>query len=150
MNIFLREKYFNVGSAFFFLLCIGGSVYTINAFGKSISQLGWSDTILLSLATYRLARMIVYEKVFSLFRYFIGKKISSPLGMSLNYLITCPWCTGVWVALFLFDIYFLVPYGNILVYLLAIAGIATPLVQLSIYLTRLTDDENPGNVNESK
>ena len=91
------------------------------------------------LATCRLARMIVYEKVFGLIRYLISLYLKFPVVRSLNNLITCPWCTGVWVALIIVDIYYLIPFGNYLIIFLAVSAVASPLILLSNYLNMRND-----------
>jgi len=104
-----------------------------------IYQISAVDAIVLVLATYRISRMIVYEKIFSLVRYFISKNSGKALFASVNNLITCPWCTAVWIALFLFDIYWLVPYGDYFIYIMSISALATPLVMISNALTFRND-----------
>ena len=58
---------------------------------------------------------------------------------TLSSIITCPWCAGVWVTLFSVIFYFLVPYGVLLVYLLALAGVASMVILLSNLLHMYTE-----------
>ena len=97
------------------------------------------DAVLIILATYRISRMVVYEKVFSYFRFLIKIRTKNGFFNSINNLITCPWCTSVWIALFLLDIFYLVPYGNYFVYIMVISAIASPLILLSNYLSLQND-----------
>ena len=57
---------------------------------------------------------------------------------TLHSIITCPWCAGVWVTLLLV-FYFLVPYGAVLVYVLALAGVASMVILLSNLLHMYTE-----------
>ncbi len=139
MNVLMQEKLYNMLSVVFFLAALALSV--ILAVRLHVAELIPKNKvlILLVIATYRLSRMVVYEKVFSLFRFLISKTLKHPLGLSLNYLISCPWCTGVWSALFLYDVYLFVPYGEVILLLLAISGLATPFVLISNWLTQRAD-----------
>ena len=139
MNPFLKEKIFNFISALAYLFFVGLSVYFMTRKGVSLSHIGLSDVCMIILATCRLARMIVYEKVFGLIRYLISLYLKFPVVRSLNNLITCPWCTGVWVALIIVDIYYLIPFGNYLIIFLAVSAVASPLILLSNYLNMRND-----------
>ncbi len=49
------------------------------------------------LATYRLARLIVKDEIFSRPRNAIWKRFP-PERSKFGYLFTCMWCTSIWVA----------------------------------------------------
>ncbi|HUS86502.1 MAG TPA: DUF1360 domain-containing protein [Bacteroidales bacterium] len=139
MDSLLKEKTLNFISLIVFLIAFIASVCFVLNTGIVIDQISAVDAIVLVLATYRISRMIVYEKIFSLVRHFISKNSGKALFASVNNLITCPWCTAVWIALFLFDIYWLVPYGDYFVYIMSISALATPLVLISNALTLRND-----------
>lgn len=131
MNPLLKEKVLNFLSVLIYLFFFGISIFFVTKKEVSISHISLTDVGIMILATYRIARMIVYERVFGLFRYWISLYLKYPFVRSLNNLITCPWCTGVWVALAVFDIYYMIPYGNYLIFLFAISAVASPLILLS-------------------
>jgi len=139
MDPLIKEKTLNFISSIAYLSVFIASVWLIRNAGIGIDQISAVDAIVLVLATYRISRMIVYEKIFSLVRYFISKNSGKALFASVNNLITCPWCTAVWIALFLFDIYWLVPYGDYFIYIMSISALATPLVLISNALTLRND-----------
>ena len=151
MHPLLKEKFFNFLSTLIYLIAVGLSVYLLRIIHFTAEKISVFDLVVISLATFRLARMVVYEKVFGLIRYGVAQFLKYPFFRSLNNLITCPWCTGIWSALLLFDIYYLVPFGSYLIYFLAIAAIASPLVVLSNNLTVRNDilkkqrDNQPGS-----
>lgn len=74
------------------------------------------DFLLLSLATYRLSRLISYDKVTSWIRLPFVQEGEGPvqpeevqeaprgqgLRLAVAELITCSWCSGTWIALFSF------------------------------------------------
>jgi len=82
------------------------------------------DIFLLSFATLRTIRLLSYDKVSSFMRDFFNKK-EKGIGKTTYELLICPWCTGIWVALFLIPVYFLTEVGKIFVLILAIAGIGS-------------------------
>ena len=45
-------------------------------------------------------------------------------------LLDCPWCTGVWISLFVVFFYFYTPYFWFPLFVLAVSGLAT-FIQLS-------------------
>ena len=139
MDSLLKEKVLNFISSIVYLGAFIASVFLLKTSGFELENISFTDMILIMLATYRISRMIVYEKIFSLIRYLISKNSHRTIFASVNNLITCPWCTAVWMALFLFDIYFLVPYGNYFILIMSLSAIATPLILLSNALNLRND-----------
>jgi hypothetical protein len=139
MDNLLKEKAINFVSIFVFLIFFIASVFLFELRDLSIVDISIFDTILLILATYRISRMIVYEKVFSYFRYLVRIRSGNSIINSINNLITCPWCTSVWMGLLLFDLFYMVPYGRYFVYIMVISSIASPLILLCNYLSLQND-----------
>lgn len=100
------------------------------------------DFILLSLASFRLTRLIVYDKITAFLRkpffdeieeknekgeaeiYIIPKK--SGIKGWIGELLSCYWCTGVWSAMIIVVASFLFPYwSNPVIVVLAVAGLAS-------------------------
>ncbi|MGM9923940.1 MAG: DUF1360 domain-containing protein [Bacillus sp. (in: firmicutes)] len=102
------------------------------------------DLLLLSLASFRLTRLIVYDKITAFIRkpffkevdeknekgeietYIVPKKggIVGFIGELLN----CYWCTGVWVAIFIVgSSYFFAYWSMPVIVVLAVAGVASIL-----------------------
>lgn len=91
-----------------------------------ITQLGIFDFIIISLASYRLTRLLVYDKVLNFIRDKIVKSTSEKGWMvSSRYFLTCPWCAGVWMSLFITSLYLYHDLGKFLAYVLAVAGVAS-------------------------
>ncbi|MEH6943485.1 DUF1360 domain-containing protein [Bacillus sp. JJ722] len=105
------------------------------------------DFILLALASFRLTRLIVYDKITSFLRkpffeeedgknekgeietYIVPKKkgIKGFIGQLLN----CYWCTGVWIAIFIVCLsYFFSYWSGPVIVVLAVAGLAAILETL--------------------
>lgn len=100
------------------------------------------DFLLLSLASFRLTRLIVYDKITAFLRepffdeveeknekgeveiYIIPKK--SGLRGWIGELLSCYWCTGIWVATFIVAIVYFFPYwSSPIIAVLAVAGLAS-------------------------
>ncbi len=131
------EKLWNIVSMFVFLIVFSGVAYIFHIKSIDIRDIGIFDFAVISLATYRMTRLVVYDRLLKLFRDIIKSLSGTGFGDSLKSIITCPWCAGVWISLFNVFIFFVVPYGNMFLYIMAIAGIAT-FLQLLVNITGLT------------
>jgi hypothetical protein len=145
MKITTAEKIWNLISSFVFVLLIIGVGILFDRNGIVLEEISILQLIILMLATYRLTRIIVYDRVLKVFRDFIRSLEGSGIGDSLKAIITCPWCAGVWVALFVVVCYFFIPYGDVFVYIMAISGVAT-YIQLTINYVGLAAEEKQINV----
>ncbi|GGA80936.1 DUF1360 domain-containing protein [Ornithinibacillus halotolerans] len=102
---------------------------------------GWLEFTILILATFRLTRLIVFDKITSLIRKPFHQEIEeidsdgelisyieikgNGLRAWIGELLSCYWCTGIWCAAVLLLIAWLWPVGSdVLITLLAIAGAA--------------------------
>ena len=105
------------------------------------------DLVLIMLATFRLTRLFVYDKITQFFRdwflvktVFLGENdelviirqnpVSGPR-RTISELLSCPWCIGMWVAPFVTFFYFYTTFAWFIILFLAIAGVATFLQLLS-------------------
>lgn len=113
---------------------------------RSFDDIKTFDLILISLTTFRLVRLFVYDSVAQYIRdWFLDIREVTIDGVSMlerskpqagfrrlmTDLLACPWCTSVWVSMFATFVYLLLP-GLFFAYLVfAISGIAS-FVQISI------------------
>jgi hypothetical protein len=128
-----ERKYqaWNFWSAFFFFGMVVLVGYLLEKNGVDIEDITLKEAIVIILASYRMTRILVFEKIFKYFRDVLKKRESNYVIGTLSSIITCPWCAGVWVTLTIVVFYFLVPYGNLLAYVLALAGIASIVILYS-------------------
>ena len=59
------------------------------------------DILLNSLATYRLTRLVIQDEITAELRAKAFEQIAKlpdPLATKLTFLLTCPWCVGIWAA----------------------------------------------------
>jgi hypothetical protein len=102
------------------------------------------DIVILSLATYRIIRLISYDKIFEFVRnWFMDEKegqFVKPSGgprRTIAEIIECLWCTGLWAALGVTYIYFALPYGRLFVIILAVAAVGSFLQNFSQMVARI-------------
>ncbi len=109
--------------------------------GSLPTSISFFDLSLIVLATFRLTRLFVYDKITRFLRdaFFVssesyteegvtyfGKKENTNGQMRTIYeLLTCPWCFSVWAATVVSFFYFLTPLAWLPIFILAISGIAS-------------------------
>lgn len=86
--------------------------------------------IILVLATFRMIRLLVYDTVTEYVRGYLARFETGPR-RTLFRLMTCPWCTGIWVSLLITFLYFASPIFWYFIFVLAIAG-AGSFLQVTI------------------
>jgi hypothetical protein len=134
-----KHQAWNFWSAFVFfgaMLLVG---YLLRQKLVDITEMTFKEALIIVLASYRMTRIVVFEKIFKYFRDVLKKRENLYVIGTLSSIITCPWCAGVWVTLIIIVFYFLVPYGVVLVYVLALAGIASMVILLSNLLHMYTE-----------
>jgi hypothetical protein len=125
-----RKQYlWNFTSIFFYFGLVVLVGYIMNESGHNIREISTRDLIVLTLASYRLTRIVVFEKIFKYARDFIRSNNKFYFFSTLQFIVTCPWCAGVWMVLVMVVFFYLIPYGDLLAYILAIAGMASFIVQ---------------------
>ncbi len=99
------------------------------------------DLVIITLAAFRLTRLFVYDHIMQFFRdFFLDKEeykdergatqvrrfppITGPR-RTINDLLSCPWCFGMWAGLLIPFFYFLSPYAWFVILVFAISGVAT-------------------------
>jgi uncharacterized membrane protein len=131
----------NIFSALYLLLIIF-SIYYLNQEQKLNRDISWFEFTLLSLATFRLIRLFVYDTITEHIRSYL-EKYDYGFRKELSNLIQCPWCTGVWAGLFVAFIFFFHPLARFFILALALAGIGSflQIVIWKIGLERRKTDE---------
>jgi len=140
----ITDQYFwNVVFLLFFLCLIFMGAVIIESIGyKTYSTLTLTDFVLITLATFRIIRLVVYDKIFAFFREqfydateYKGKvvlvKPESGPRRTLADLLSCPWCFGVWASATVSFLYLLTPYAFFPTLLLALSSVATFLQLLA-------------------
>lgn len=82
------------------------------------------DFILIAIATFRLIHLFVYDDITGYIRKFFGR-FEKGLSKTMSNLLSCPWCTGIWVGLFVGFFYFFTPIAWYVIFIIAAAGAGT-------------------------
>lgn len=98
------------------------------------------DFFLLILASFRLIRLFMFDKVMDWLRNFLFK-LPRGYGEYFQDLLSCPWCTGIWVALGVSFVYFLTPLAWIPLFVTALAGAGSILQFLITILMKKANQE---------
>jgi len=145
-------SYSLIWSVFFGLLFIAFGIgfmlfpYGLDLFNIDIASVSLYEFVILSLATQRLTRLFVYDSIMQFVRdLFLDlkeveengeiiierHKPTTHVSRLMYELLACPWCTSVWMSLFVFGSFFVFPILNLLWLLLAGSAVAT-FIQISI------------------
>jgi len=144
-----KQKSWNFLATLFYITCFIALGYALTYKGLDPQDVKLRDIALIILATYRLTRLLVFDSIFKIFRDFVRSKSRYLIFYVIREIITCPWCAGVWSAIIIFGIYYLIPFGQFLIILLAISGVASFIVIL-VNLAGLTTEEKQHRVRELK
>lgn len=134
-----KHQAWNFWSAFFFFGAVVLVGYLLREKGIDLRDISFKEATVIVLASYRLTRILVFEKIFKYFRDVLKRREDYYLIGTLSSIITCPWCLGVWVTLLIIVFYYLVPFGEVLVYVFALAGVASMVILISNLLHMWTD-----------
>ena len=144
-----NHRSINAWNVFFSLLfpvLLAGAGFWFYRYGTFPTSISLPDFLILSLAIFRVTRLVVYDHITLFLREAFMKKVASTnssgvqtvtfiketrgLKGTIGTLLGCPWCTGMWVAFFITFIYFAIPESWPIWLMLAIAGFATVLLVL--------------------
>lgn len=134
----ITDQYFwnFVFLVFFVILVVLGAIILQTESRIPLDSLSLTDYVLLTLATWRLTRLFVYDAVTKFVReqFWDVKKVGKGYQLekpkvgprrTIADLFDCPWCMGVWMAATITFLYLLTSYMIFPVALLAISVVAT-------------------------
>ena len=136
-----KHQAWNFWSAFFFFGVVVLVGYLLRQKGINLENISFKEALVIVLASYRMTRILVFEKIFKYLRDVFKRREDLYRIGTLSSLLTCPWCAGVWVTLLIFVFYYLVPFGVVLVYVLALSGVASMVILLSNLLHMWTEQK---------
>lgn len=106
----------------------------------NISTISNFDLLILVFAIFRLVRLFVYDDITDFVRDFLAKW-KNWLMTSLSELISCPWCTGIWVTLVVLVLYSFPIYFYNLLFILALAWIVSFVQLFYKLIARISDKD---------
>ena len=127
---------------FFIVLVVMGVIILDTESRIPYEELTLVDFVLITLASWRVTRLMVYDNVTKFFREqfwdvkevgkgYVLKKPGGGPRRTLADLLSCPWCFGVWSAAMVTFVYLLTPAAVYPVIFLAIATVSTFLQLLA-------------------
>ena len=134
-----KHQAWNFWSAFVFLGATALVGFFLDREGVDVRNLNFKEALVLILASFRLTRILVFERILKHFRDALKRREHLYVIGTIHSMVTCPWCAGVWMTLLIIVFYYLVPYGELLVYVLALAGLASMLILVSNLLHMYTE-----------
>lgn len=141
---------FLFGLFYLALLVMGLIILNTEAY-KTVAELTLIDFLLITLASWRLVRLFVYDSMTKLIReqFYDAHKTRSGVELvkpdsgprrTLIDLFSCPWCFGLWSASMVTFFYLLTPLAAIPTLILAVAAVASYL-QILANLTGHTAEQ---------
>lgn len=140
----ITDQYFwnFVFSIFFLVLVVMGAIILETEARIPLVDLELVDFVLITLASWRVTRLFVYDEITRFFReqfwdikkvgkgYQLEKPKTGPR-RTLADLLSCPWCFGVWATAMVTFFYLSTPYSVFPVVLLALSAVATFMSNVS-------------------
>lgn len=129
-------------SVFFLVLVVMGAIVLHSESRIAVTDLTVTDFLLITLATWRLVRLFVYDAITKFFReqFWDAKLLKTKVILekpargprrTIADLLSCPWCFGVWAGAVVTFFYLYTPYAFFPVLFLAVSAVATFLQLLS-------------------
>ncbi|HQU07634.1 MAG TPA: DUF1360 domain-containing protein [Candidatus Paceibacterota bacterium] len=121
----MRTSFWDIFFAFFYLAALAYGLMWLAETNRLATWVPTSDFVLMALAVHRLTRLFTYDAITQFIRdWFAGANRGSFLG-TLNTLIHCPWCTGLWFAMIVTLAYFATPYAWYVIFILALGSVGS-------------------------
>lgn len=130
------RSFWNFTALIVFLALLLACVYLIREAGglRMLRLFNVFDFVIISLAAFRLAHLLTYDKIFGFVRHFFleesregDAKPTRIISRVVYEMLECLWCTGIWSALIVLTAYLLGVWGQFMVMVFAVAGAAAIL-----------------------
>ena len=124
-NIF-SDKVWNFLFSIIFITLTLVAWKLINILNVNLDEIKLFDLMIMSLATYRLTRLLIYDEIFYFVKDYIRQfKDEKGFVRSAYVLFNCPWCVGVWSAMFILIAYIFIPYGKFFILILTLSALSS-------------------------
>jgi len=127
-----QENWWNFLFSIFFIIVLIAAIWFMKVErGGYLISVPPYDALLIALASFRVTRLIVYDKISRWFRNLFNDQRGYGFRHTVHDLLSCPWCIGFWSALILVVAYFVYPWAWSVIFFLAVAGVGS-YIQLSV------------------
>lgn len=138
------QHFWNFIFSLIFALLLTGSIwYLYKIYGGTPWAISLADFALISLAIFRITRLVVYDRITQFLRdmFLKSQELLGDDGIlyiertpyrggplrTISDLLSCPWCTGMWASLVVVFCYYTIPFAWYVLLVLAIAGVGNAL-----------------------
>lgn len=119
------KHFWSIFFSLFFAALLFVGIGWLAATGRFNRPVSIGDFVLMALAIWRLIRLFTYDAITAFVRdWFAGASPNTFRG-TLNALVTCPWCIGLWFSYFVVFFYFATIYAWPVILVLALAAVAS-------------------------
>ncbi|HUD03088.1 MAG TPA: DUF1360 domain-containing protein [Candidatus Paceibacterota bacterium] len=123
------QNFWNFIFSILFIGVLAGALWLMKAVrGGYLVSVSPFDALLMALASFRITRLVVYDKISRWFRD-LFQHAETGVMRTIRDLLACPWCIGFWSALVIVVAYFIFPWAWSVIFFLAVAGTGS-LMQL--------------------
>jgi hypothetical protein len=145
----ITDQYFwnFVFGIFFVILIVMGCIILETESRIPLRELSLFDYVLITLASWRLNQLIIYDVTTKFFREQFWDLVKVGRGYQLEKpkvgprrtiadILDCPWCLGVWSTALVTFFYLITSYSMFPMVILALSGIATFLQLLTNFISQ--------------
>ncbi|MEK7063590.1 MAG: DUF1360 domain-containing protein [Patescibacteria group bacterium] len=120
-----KIDFWHIGFTIFFLVLLWICYGLVHSAGATMWRTSQWEFFLLSLAAFRLTRFVVYDSITKWFRDLFEGAAPHTFRGTVDTLVNCAWCTGLWAALVVTVAYFAWEPGWYVILILALGGAAS-------------------------
>lgn len=122
----MTQNAWNFLFSVFFLIVLAWSVLWVGEVqGGYPTSIPPFDVLLISLAAFRITRLMVYDKIAQWVRDIFAGAPTGTFSHTVSDLLACPWCIGFWGALVAVVAYYTAPWAWLVILFLALAGLGS-------------------------
>jgi len=125
------KHFWNIFFSVFFAALLFGGIAWLASTGRFARPVTTGDFVLMALAIWRLIRLFTYDAITAFVREWFAGADPHSLRGTLNTLVNCPWCVGLWFSFIVVFFYFATIYAWPVILILALAAVASFLQILS-------------------
>jgi hypothetical protein len=145
----MKLHFWNIAFLLFFVLVASASYGWLLSADRFVVGVPLMDFVLMALAVQRLIQLFTYDLVIAPVRDWLKESDMTTFKGTLGTLLNCPWCTGLWIALFVSFFYFATPFAWYGILFLALSSLGS-LIQILINLIGWTAEGKKLTVKAAK
>ncbi len=121
----MKSAFWNILFGLLFATLVLKGSWVLTSGGTSVPVVSMFDLMLITLATFRMVRLVSYDVITKFIRDAVSGASEDTFLGTISKLLNCPWCTGLWFAFFVTFAYLVTPLAFPIIIILAVAGVAS-------------------------